>query len=139
MSKPYKDFEPKWVKTPAPKNSYRSIFRWGDPEYVKYPKESLYKMMKQIFSMTDEDFSSYDGDIGMDTVKLDGKYFSPKVETGAKVKTGDLLVEFDMDKIKEAGYDVTTPVLVTNADDFVDISGETGKDVKAGDALISII
>ena len=75
----------------------------------------------------------------MDTVKLDGKYFSPKVETGAKVKTGDLLVEFDMDKIKEAGYDVTTPVLVTNADDFVDVSGETGKDVKAGDALISII
>lgn len=77
--------------------------------------------------------------IGMDTVKLDGKYFSPKVETGAKVKAGDLLVEFDMDKIKEAGYDVTTPVLVTNADDFVDISGETGKDVKAGDMLISII
>ena len=77
--------------------------------------------------------------IGMDTVKLDGKYFSPKVETGAKVKTGDLLVEFDMDKIKEAGYDVTTPVLVTNSDDFVDVSGETGKDVKAGDALISII
>ena len=61
------------------------------------------------------------------------------METGAKVKTGDLLVEFDMDKIKEAGYDVTTPVLVTNADDFVDVSGETGKDVKAGDALISII
>lgn len=77
--------------------------------------------------------------IGMDTVKLDGKYFSPKVETGAKVKKGDLLVEFDMDKIKEAGYDVTTPVLVTNADDFVDVSGETGKDVKAGDALLSII
>ena len=71
MSKPYKDFEPKWVKTPAPKDSYRSIFRWGDPEYVKYPKESLYKMMKQIFNMTDEDFSSYDGDIGMDPVKLD--------------------------------------------------------------------
>ena len=77
--------------------------------------------------------------IGMDTVKLDGKYFSPKVETGAKVKKGDLLVEFDVDKIKEAGYDVTTPVLVTNADDFVDVSGETGKDVKAGDALLSII
>ena len=36
-NKPYKDFEPKWVKTPAPKDSYRSIFRWGDPEYVKYP------------------------------------------------------------------------------------------------------
>lgn len=77
--------------------------------------------------------------IGLDTVKLDGKYFTTKTEVGAKVKTGDLLAEFDMDKIKEAGYDVTTPVLVTNADDFVDVSGETGKSVKAGEMLISII
>lgn len=77
--------------------------------------------------------------IGMDTVKLDGKYFTRKVETGAKVKAGDLLVEFDMDKIMDAGYDITTPVLVTNADDFVDISGEADKDVKAGEMLISII
>ena len=43
--KQYKGFEPKWVKTPAPANSYRSIFRWGDPEFFKFPKESLYKMM----------------------------------------------------------------------------------------------
>lgn len=70
MSKPYKDFEPKWVKEPAPKNSYRSIFRWGDPDFVKYPKESLYKMMKEKFNMTDDDFRQYDGDIGMDEVKL---------------------------------------------------------------------
>ena len=48
-NKPYKDFEPKWVKEPAPPDSYRSIFRWGDPEFVKYPKESLYKMMKEKF------------------------------------------------------------------------------------------
>ena len=100
MSKPYKDFEPKWVKTPAPKNSYRSIFRWGDPEYVKYPKESLYKMMKQIFSMTDEDFSSYDGDIGMDTVKLDGKGFETFVKDGQKVKKGQKLMEFDLEYIR---------------------------------------
>lgn len=71
MSKPYKEFEPKWVKEAAPGDSYRSIFRWGDPEFVKYPKESLYKMMKEIFNMTDEDFKQYDGDIGMDPVKLD--------------------------------------------------------------------
>lgn len=77
--------------------------------------------------------------IGMDTVKLNGKYFTPKVESGAKVKAGDLLLEFDMEKIKEAGYDLTTPVLVTNYTDFADVSGESGKDVKAGDALISII
>jgi alkyldihydroxyacetonephosphate synthase len=71
MSKPYKGFEPAWVKEPAPKNSYRSIFRWGDPEFVKYPKETLYKMMKEQFHMTDEDFSHYDGDIGWDEVHLD--------------------------------------------------------------------
>ena len=52
--KQYKGFEPKWVKTPAPANSYRSIFRWGDPEFFKFPKESLYKMMKEVFKLTDE-------------------------------------------------------------------------------------
>ena len=40
-NKPYKDFEPKWVKEPAPPDSYRSIFRWGDPEFVKYPKRVI--------------------------------------------------------------------------------------------------
>ncbi len=77
--------------------------------------------------------------IGMDTVKLEGKYFHPKVETGAKVHKGDLLLEFDLEKIKEAGYDTTTPVLVTNYTDFADISGETDREVKAGEDLISII
>ena len=69
-TKPYKGFEPKWVKEVAPAKSYRSIFRWGDPEYVKYPKESLFKLMKEKFKMTDEDFQHYDGDIGMAEVEL---------------------------------------------------------------------
>ena len=69
-TKPYKGFEPKWVKEAAPKDSYRSIFRWGDPDFVKYPKESLYKMMKETFKMTDDDFKSYSGDIGMGKVEL---------------------------------------------------------------------
>ena len=70
MSKPYKGFEPKWVLTPAPENSYRSIFRWGDPEFFKYPKESLYKLMKDTFKMTDDDFKDYSDDIGFDKVEL---------------------------------------------------------------------
>ena len=57
--KQYKGFEPKWVKTPAPANSYRSIFRWGDPKFFKFPKESLYKMMKEVFKLTDDDFKEY--------------------------------------------------------------------------------
>lgn len=71
MSKPYKGFEPNWIKTAAPADSYRSIFRWGDPDFVKYPKESLYKLMKETFHMTDDDFKQYCGDTGMEPVKLD--------------------------------------------------------------------
>jgi len=73
MSKPYKEFEPKWVKDEAPKNSYRSIYRWGDPKFVKYPKESLYKLMKEKFNLTDDDFKEYKGTIGFDEVKLNQK------------------------------------------------------------------
>ena len=69
-TKPYNGFEPKWVLTPAPEGSYRSIFRWGDPEFFKYPKESLYNLMKETFNMTDEDFKDYSDDIGFDKVDL---------------------------------------------------------------------
>lgn len=69
-NKPYKGFEPKWLLTPAPEGSYRSIFRWGDPEFFKYPKESLYKLMKERFDMTDDDFRDYTDDIGFDQVDL---------------------------------------------------------------------
>ncbi len=71
MSKPYKDFEPAWVRSAAPADSYRSIFRWGDPDFVKYPKESLYKLMKEKFKMSDDDFDHYTGDIGLQKVRLD--------------------------------------------------------------------
>ena len=39
-NKPYKGFEPKWLLTPTPAGSYRSIFRWGDPDFLKPPKET---------------------------------------------------------------------------------------------------
>ncbi|WP_069649035.1 FAD-binding oxidoreductase [Caloranaerobacter ferrireducens] len=56
MSKKYKGFEPKWVKEPPPPGTYRSIFKWGDPNEYKIPNERLYKMMKEKFNMTDDDF-----------------------------------------------------------------------------------
>ena len=71
MSKPYKDFEPSWYLDKIPEKSYRSIFKWGDPDFVKYPKETLYKMLKGIFGMTDNDFKSYTADLGLDEVKFD--------------------------------------------------------------------
>ena len=68
--KPYKGFRPNWLETPAPEGSYRSIFRWGDPQFFKFPKESLYKLMKESFQMTDDDFQDYTDDIGFDQVDL---------------------------------------------------------------------
>ena len=56
--------------------------------------------------------------IGMDTVKRDGKGFEPQVKDGEAVKKGQLLMKFDLDGIKADGYDVTTPIVVTNADEF---------------------
>lgn len=52
--------------------------------------------------------------VGLDTVKLDGKGFTKHVKSGDKIKTGDLLLEFDIDFIQSQGYDLITPVVVTN-------------------------
>ncbi len=67
--KPYKSFKPNWIEETAPKDSYRSIFRWGDPQFVKYPKESLYKMLKTRLKLKDEDFSTM-SPLGFEKVDL---------------------------------------------------------------------
>lgn len=56
--------------------------------------------------------------VGLNTVELEGKYYTAHAASGDCVKMGQLLLEFDMEKIKEAGYDVTTPVIVTNTDSY---------------------
>ncbi|MCR5763790.1 MAG: beta-glucoside-specific PTS transporter subunit IIABC [Treponema sp.] len=77
--------------------------------------------------------------VGMNTVELKGNHFNSKVKEGDRVKKGDVLLTFDLDSIKQAGYDVTTPVVVSNADDYAnfDLLCEAGKSVKAGDDLIN--
>lgn len=64
--------------------------------------------------------------VGLDTVNLKGEHFTAHVAQGDKVKRGQLLLEFDAEAIKAAGYDVTTPVLVTNAADFGKITVALG-------------
>ena len=75
--------------------------------------------------------------IGLDTVKLGGKHFSPKVESGQRVQAGDLLVEFDVTAITAAGYDLTTPVIVTNGDLYPELTNVTSGPIAHGDALFS--
>lgn len=77
--------------------------------------------------------------IGLDTVKLGGKHFTAHVKSGDKVKAGDLLVEFDIEAIKREGYEVITPVLVTNVNDYRDVLSLIDKDVKEKDELIKVI
>lgn len=76
--------------------------------------------------------------IGMDTVELNGKFFEANVKQGAQVKRGDLLISFDISGIKEAGYDTTTPVLVTNADDYSSIRTENKTNVSRNEALLYV-
>ncbi len=70
--------------------------------------------------------------VGMDTVKMNGEGFSPKKEAGDKIKRGDILLEFSPEAIKKAGYETTTPVVVTNHADFGDITVELdGQEITA--------
>lgn len=64
--------------------------------------------------------------VGMDTVKLKGEHFTAQAAQGDKVKKGQVLLTFDPAAIREAGYDTTTPVVVTNAAEFADITVELG-------------
>ena len=77
--------------------------------------------------------------IGLDTVKLDGKHFTPHIKQGDKINIGDLLIEFDKDAIKEAGYELDTAVIVTNTPDYSDVLGTEKTYVKKEDTLIRVI
>lgn len=74
--------------------------------------------------------------IGLDTVKLDGKHFKIIAEEGQKVKTGDLLIEADLEQIKAEGYDIITPVVICNSDEFSEIMPEDDKEVASGDTIM---
>ncbi len=76
--------------------------------------------------------------VGMNTVDLEGKGFTPKKKQGDRVKKGDLLLEFDIDMIKAAGYPVITPILVTNMDDFVSVTSVGPRPVTVGDTIIEL-
>lgn len=75
--------------------------------------------------------------IGMDTVKLNGEFFSSHIEQGVRVEKGQLLIEFNIAEIQKAGYIVTTPVVVTNYDKYSIKKTEIEK-IQAGDSLLKL-
>ncbi|MED4803033.1 beta-glucoside-specific PTS transporter subunit IIABC [Bacillus atrophaeus] len=76
--------------------------------------------------------------IGLDTVQLDGRHFDVLVKEGDNVSPGDPLVSFDIEKIKAAGYDVITPVIITNTDQYAVTAVKESGTVKTNEALLAL-
>lgn len=76
--------------------------------------------------------------VGQDTVKLKGKYFSPVVKQGQNVRRGELLLVFDVEGIQSAGFEVTTPVVISNSWEFAEIHVEDKEMVDYNEPLLSV-
>ena len=74
--------------------------------------------------------------VGIDTVRLNGKYFTTHTYVSQKVKKGDLLLEADIEKIRAEGYDIITPVIIYNADSFSGFQAMAPADVAPGDDIL---
>lgn len=77
--------------------------------------------------------------IGIDTVKMDGKGFTKKVSDGDKVHAGDVLVEADLNAIKNAGYQTTTMMILTNTDDFGNVTKAEPAEVKTTSNVMALV
>ncbi len=75
--------------------------------------------------------------VGLETVKLDGKYFEPQVKSGDHVKAGQLLMKFDLKSLKKEGFDVVTPIIITNSADYRIDKASDGM-VKNGDLIMGL-
>lgn len=76
--------------------------------------------------------------IGIDTVKLNGEFFEAHVTDGQEIKKGDLLISFDIDGIKNAGYKITTPMIICNTDDYTSITAAATGSICAGEKLLEL-
>ena len=76
--------------------------------------------------------------IGIDTVKLYGKYFEAHVKDGDKFKKGDLLISFDMEGIRREGYKLSTPMIVCNTTDYESVKAIAKGNVKHGDRAVEL-
>ncbi|WP_311482163.1 PTS glucose transporter subunit IIA [uncultured Anaerococcus sp.] len=76
--------------------------------------------------------------LGMDTVELKGKGFSSHIKNGDRIKAGQELIDIDIDLIKDAGYEVVTPVVITNLEDIKLIKETDNTEVNLGDEILSV-
>lgn len=77
--------------------------------------------------------------IGADTVKLDGKGFEKKKSQGEKVSKGEILLEFDIEMLRNEGYSISTPMIITNSDEYTDVIIEKFGKVNKGEEILILI
>jgi PTS system beta-glucosides-specific IIC component len=94
---------------------------------------------KHAIGLMDENGAELLIHVGVDTVQLEGKYFTAHVKNGDKVKVGDLLIEFDIEKIEDSGYETVTPIIVTNTANYLDIICTDKEVVNEKDRLMTIV
>jgi glucose-specific phosphotransferase system IIA component len=112
-----------------------------DGEYIVAPCDGVVEMVFRTghaITMTTSVGADVLIHVGLDTVKLDGKYFTTLVGNGDAVKAGDRLIKFDREKITEEGYNMITPMVICNSDQFSNFETLTGHDVKAEDPVINL-
>lgn len=94
---------------------------------------------KHAIALVDDNGTELLIHVGLDTVKLGGKYFTAHVKAGDKVKVGSPLVDFDLNGIKGEGYDIITPVIVTNSAEYSSILPINDRAVKMGEEVIKVV
>lgn len=94
---------------------------------------------KHAFGITSDQGTEILIHVGINTVKLNGKFFESSILQGDRVQEGDLLATFELEEIKKAGYDTTTSIVVTNFDRYSDIYETNEKTVAAKDSFFSIV
>lgn len=77
--------------------------------------------------------------IGINTVNLDGKYFTTNIKSGDRVNVGDPLIEFNIEGIKQEGYDAVTIIIIINTDGYSDVKGTEEKEIKEKDYLLEVV
>lgn len=94
---------------------------------------------KHAIALVDENGVELLIHVGLDTVKLGGKHFTAHIKAGDQVKVGTPLVDFDLQAIKDEGYDCITPIIVTNAGEFNSILSVDDKAVTKGEEIIKVV
>lgn len=93
---------------------------------------------KHAIGLTSQDGIEVLIHIGINTVELNGRHYETHISEGDEVKAGQLLVTFDPEAIRQEGYDITTPIIVTNSDDYEEIKTEKLGDIHVMEKAITV-